>query len=177
MPASDDRTLTRRELLASATALSAAVLVPSEAEQGALGAQLAEPAIPLDPTKAPGPPTSAASARSPFVQMARTPTGAIAGSSLAPIHLMNGTMTPTDVHFERHHAGVALIDPARYKLMIHGLVEKPLVFTLDELNAGLGAFYVLDLVLVPLGSHGANPLGYCQFGGTVSLVQAEGFPE
>jgi hypothetical protein len=51
------------------------------------------------------------------------------------------------------------------------------VFTLDELNAGLAAFYVLDLVLVPLGSHGADPLGYCQFGGTVSLVQAEGFPE
>ena len=135
MPASDDRTLTRRELLASATALSAAVLVPSEADQSTLGAQTTEPSVPVDPTKAPGPPTSAASARSPFVTMARTPTGAIAGSSLAPIHLMNGTMTPTDVHFERHHAGVALIDPARYKLMIHGLVDKPLVFTLDELKS------------------------------------------
>jgi sulfane dehydrogenase subunit SoxC len=67
--------------------------------------------------------------------MARTPTGAIAGSSLAPIHLMNGTLTPTDVHFERHHAGVAMIDPAKYKLMVHGLVEKPLVFTLDELKS------------------------------------------
>jgi sulfane dehydrogenase subunit SoxC len=67
--------------------------------------------------------------------MARTPTGAIAGSSLAPIHLMNGTVTPSDLHFERHHAGVAMIDPARYKLMLHGLVDKPLVFTLDELKS------------------------------------------
>jgi sulfane dehydrogenase subunit SoxC len=67
--------------------------------------------------------------------MARTPTGATAGSSLAPIHLLNGTITPTDLHFERHHAGVALIDPARYKLLIHGLVDRPLVFTLDELKS------------------------------------------
>ncbi len=131
----DDRSLTRRELLVStATALSAAALLP-ESDQAALGTQPAEPAIPADPTKAPGPPTSAASARSPFVQMARTPTGAIAGSSLAPIHLMNGTVTPSDLHFERHHAGVAMIDPARYRLMLHGLVDRPLVLTLDELKS------------------------------------------
>ena len=132
----DDRSLTRRELLVStATALSAATLLPADADQAALGTQPTEPVIPADPTKVPGPPTSAASARSPFVQMARTPTGAIAGSSLAPIHLMNGTVTPSDLHFERHHAGVAMIDPARYKLMVHGLVDKPLVFTLDELKS------------------------------------------
>ena len=132
----DDRSLTRRELLVStATALSAATLLPAEADQAALGTQPQEPVILADPTKAPGPPTSASSPRSPFVQMARTPTGATAGSSLAPIHLMNGTVTPSDLHFERHHAGVAMIDPARYKLMVHGLVDKPLVFTLDELKS------------------------------------------
>lgn len=131
----DDRPLTRRELLVStATALSAAAIVPAITEP-ALGTQAAEAIIPADPTKVPGPPTSATSARSPFVQMARTPTGAIAGSSLAPLHLMHGTVTPTDLHFERHHAGVAMIDPARYKLLVHGLVERPLVFTLDELKS------------------------------------------
>ncbi len=132
----DDRSLTRRELLVStATALSAATLLPAESDQAALGTQPTESVIPADPTKAPGPPTSPASPRSPFVQMARTPTGAIAGSSLAPIHLMNGTVTPSDLHFERHHAGVAMIDPARYRLMLHGLVNRPLVFTLDELKS------------------------------------------
>lgn len=135
MAGSENRKLTRRELLAAtATALSAAAIVPAAADQ-ALSTQALEPAIPADPTKLPGPPTSAASARSPFVHMARTPTGAIAGSSLAPIHLMQGTVTPTDLHFERHHAGVAMIDPARYKLLVHGLVQRPLVFTLDELKS------------------------------------------
>ncbi len=130
----DDRALTRRELLlTTATALSGAALVPAGLDQAALGGGTAT--IPADPTKAPGPPTSAASARSPFVTMERTPTGVIAGSSLAPLHLMNGSITPTDVHFERHHAGVAMIDPARYKLLLHGLVERPLVFTLDELKS------------------------------------------
>jgi sulfane dehydrogenase subunit SoxC len=135
MPQSEDRPLTRRELLAGATALSAAAIVPAVAQQAPLGAPSPEPVIPADPTKVPGPPTSAASARSPFVEMARTPTGAIAGSSLAPLHLMNGSVTPTDLFFERHHAGVAMIDPARYKLLLHGLVERPLVFTLDDLKA------------------------------------------
>ncbi len=135
MASSDDRPLTRRELLVStATALSAAAIVPAANEQ-ALGTQATDPAIPVDATKVPGPPTSATSARSPFVQMARTPTGATAGSSLAPIHLMNGTITPTDLHFERHHGGVAMIDPARYKLLVHGMVDRPLVFTLDELKS------------------------------------------
>ncbi|HJU72954.1 MAG TPA: sulfite dehydrogenase [Gemmatimonadaceae bacterium] len=130
----DERTLSRRELLATATALSGAALIPGAIDQQkALGTTA--PAIPADPTKTPGPPTSAASARSPFVQMARTPTGAIAGSSLAPLHQMHGAITATDVHFERHHAGVAMIDPAKYKLLVHGLVERPLVFTLDELKS------------------------------------------
>jgi sulfane dehydrogenase subunit SoxC len=134
---SGKRTLTRRELLASsATALTAAALAGGAAtlDGQSLGGAAA-PLVPADPTKAPGPPTSASSARSPFVQMARTPTGAIAGSSLAPIHLMHGTVTPTDLHFERHHAGVAMIDPARYKLLLHGLVQRPLAFTLDDLRA------------------------------------------
>lgn len=132
----DDRPLTRRELLVSAATLSAGTLLPNDGDRTALGTQQpAAPVIPADPTKAPGPPTSASSPRSPFVQMARTPTGAIAGSSLAPIHLLNGTVTPSDLHFERHHAGVAMIDPSKYKLMIHGLVRKPLVLTLDELKS------------------------------------------
>ncbi|MEW5917072.1 MAG: sulfite dehydrogenase [Gemmatimonadota bacterium] len=138
MPDSEKRPLTRRELLATtATALTSAALVDNTIVEQALGSGQAPdaPAIPADPTKAPGPPTSASSSRSPFVTMARTPTGAVAGSSLAPIHLMTGTMTPTDVHFERHHAGVAMIDPARYKLMIHGLVERPLLLTLAELQS------------------------------------------
>jgi sulfane dehydrogenase subunit SoxC len=91
-------------------------------------------AVPADPTRAPGPPTSALGARSPFETPARTPTGVITGSSLTPLHQLTGTVTPSDLVFERHHAGVALIDPARYELLIHGLVDRPSVFTLDDLK-------------------------------------------
>ena len=91
-------------------------------------------AVPADPTRAPGPPTSALGLRSPFEIPARTPVGVISGSSLTPLHQLTGTLTPSDLVFERHHAGVALVDPARYELMIHGLVDRPTVFSLDDLR-------------------------------------------
>jgi len=91
-------------------------------------------AVPADPTRAAGPPTAALGARSPFETPARAPTGVISGSSYTPIHQLTGTVTPSDLVFERHHAGVALIDPARYELLIHGLVDRPTVFSLDDLK-------------------------------------------
>ena len=36
--------------------------------------------------------------------------------------------------FERHHAGIAEIDPVDYRLIIHGLVDQPLIFTLDDIK-------------------------------------------
>jgi sulfane dehydrogenase subunit SoxC len=56
-----------------------------------------------------------------------------AGTSRTPHHLLEGTITPSGLHFERHHNGVPAIDPAGHRLMIHGLVSKPLVFTMDGL--------------------------------------------
>ena len=91
-------------------------------------------AVPLDATKVPGTPTTPLGARSAFVTPARTPVGAITGASLTPLQELAGTITPADLHFERHHGGVAHVDPARYKLLIHGLVDRPTVFTLDDLR-------------------------------------------
>ena len=54
--------------------------------------------------------------------------------SFTPLHQLDGIITPNGLCFERHHGGVAEIDPADYRLMLHGLVDKPLVFTLDELK-------------------------------------------
>ena len=56
------------------------------------------------------------------------------GSSRTPHHLLNGTITPNGLHFERHHNGVPDIDPAQHKLLIHGLVDRPLTFTVDTLH-------------------------------------------
>jgi sulfane dehydrogenase subunit SoxC len=54
--------------------------------------------------------------------------------NFTPIHDLDGIITPNGLAFERHHAGVAEIDPAQHRLMINGLVEKPLVFTMDDIK-------------------------------------------
>jgi sulfane dehydrogenase subunit SoxC len=46
--------------------------------------------------------------------------------------LLNGTITPNGLHFERHHSGIPEIDPG-IRLLIHGLVRRPVVFSLDAL--------------------------------------------
>ena len=51
-----------------------------------------------------------------------------------PHHLINGTFTPNPLHFVISHAGDPDIDPAKHRLVIHGLVKQPLVFTLDTLS-------------------------------------------
>ncbi|MBU1668624.1 sulfite dehydrogenase [bacterium] len=57
-----------------------------------------------------------------------------ASISMCPIHEQEGIITPNGLFFNRVHGGVAHVDPKGYRLMIHGLVEKPLVLTLDELK-------------------------------------------
>ena len=144
--------VTRRGVIAAAAASAGGAILarlPAEAQAPATrpapaGATTQAPSsptgafdlasVPADPTRAPGPPTSALGARSPFETPARAPVGVLSGSSYTPLQDLTGTLTPSDLVFERHHAGVALIDPAKYELLIHGLVERPTVFTLDDLR-------------------------------------------
>ena len=56
------------------------------------------------------------------------------GNSLTPLQDLTGNITPADLHFERHHAGIPTIDPARHTLTIHGLVERPLSFSVEDLQ-------------------------------------------
>jgi len=58
----------------------------------------------------------------------------ISSVNFTPIHALDGIITPNGLCFERHHGGVAQIAPADYRLMIHGLVDNPLVFTIDDLK-------------------------------------------
>ncbi len=87
-----------------------------------------------DPIRLLGAPTSAVGARSRLVQPARWPTGAVTGGSLTPLQDLTGTLTPSDLHFEVHHAGVPLIDPARHTLLVHGRVRRPLMLSLDDIK-------------------------------------------
>ncbi|MCK5931023.1 MAG: sulfite dehydrogenase [Fulvimarina manganoxydans] len=53
--------------------------------------------------------------------------------SFTPLQDLHGTITPNGLFYERHHAGVPAIDPDTHKLMVHGLVDNPLVFTMNDL--------------------------------------------
>ena len=55
------------------------------------------------------------------------------GVSWTPLQNLEGIFTPNGLHFERHHNGVPQIDPKQHKLLIHGLVNNSLVFTLEDL--------------------------------------------
>jgi sulfane dehydrogenase subunit SoxC len=53
--------------------------------------------------------------------------------SFTPLQNLFGIITPSGVHFERHHSGMPEVDPAQHRLMIHGLVKRPLVLTMDDI--------------------------------------------
>ena len=56
-----------------------------------------------------------------------------AGASRSPLELLEGTITPSGLHFERHHNGVPAIDPGQHQLLIHGMVARPLAFSMASL--------------------------------------------
>src|SRR5581483_9407887 len=75
----------------------------------------ADTAAAFPDARAPGAPIRGYGERSPFEQ----------ASSQTPLHDTYGIITPSSLHFERHHSGVPQIDPAAHTLTIHGLVDRP----------------------------------------------------
>ena len=57
-----------------------------------------------------------------------------ASASQTPLQDLRGTITPAALHFERHHAGIPAIDPSEHQLLIDGLVDRPVVFTVGEIE-------------------------------------------
>ncbi|RTL49630.1 MAG: sulfite dehydrogenase [Bradyrhizobiaceae bacterium] len=55
-------------------------------------------------------------------------------ASRSPLAELDGIITPNGLFYERHHGGIPEIDPAQHRLMIHGLVERPLLFTMDDIR-------------------------------------------
>lgn len=56
------------------------------------------------------------------------------GVSRTPLQYLEGIITPSRLHFERHHSGIPEIDPDRHSLSIFGLVERPLSFSVEALE-------------------------------------------
>jgi sulfane dehydrogenase subunit SoxC len=57
----------------------------------------------------------------------------IASISMSPLHKMKGIITPSGLHFERYHGGVPEVNPDDHRIMINGMVDRPLLLTMDEL--------------------------------------------
>jgi sulfane dehydrogenase subunit SoxC len=85
-----------------------------------------------DPTKVRGKPPRALGDRAAAARIQRLVRGG--NSSGTPHQDLLGIITPSDLHFERHHGGVPDIDPATYSLLIHGMVARPTIFTLADLK-------------------------------------------
>jgi sulfane dehydrogenase subunit SoxC len=88
--------------------------------------------------KTPGTPMRAYGERSPreakvLRTVNTTPSTTGTGGSRTPLEALEGIITPSSLHFERHHSGVPDIDPAQHQVLIHGLVERPLIFSMDAL--------------------------------------------
>ena len=129
-----DRGISRRALLAGAAGVAgAAILENTQPGRAAttVAAAAREQAGSQAPVQAQGRPPSELGTRAPEELPRRLPGPT---SSRTPLQDLHGTITPADLHFERHHAGVPTIDPAAYTLLIHGLVERPAVFTLEDIR-------------------------------------------
>ena len=58
----------------------------------------------------------------------------ISSINFTPIHALDGTITPQGCAFERHHSGAIELSKQDYRLMVNGLVDRPLVFTYADLE-------------------------------------------
>lgn len=129
--------LLHRRVFLSSTAAGLGLL----RAQPALAAPIASPVQQSVPAwmKAPGQALRPYGERSPHeaaVQrlVASMPGTTGSGSSRAPLEHFEGIITPSALHFERHHSGVPDIAPADHRLLIHGLVARALTFDLAALS-------------------------------------------
>lgn len=60
--------------------------------------------------------------------------------SFTPLHALDSIITPNGLCFERHHSGIAEIDPAKHRLMLNGLLDKQMIFTMDDLKRFPGRY-------------------------------------
>lgn len=98
--------------------------------------------------------------RSPFEQSVRfLPKSITPASSYSrtPLQDLFGIITPSALHYEVHHSGVPEIDPRLHEVMIHGLVDRPLIFTMDDLHrlASVSRIHFLECA----GNSGGEQIG------------------
>jgi sulfane dehydrogenase subunit SoxC len=145
------RRLSRRAALGTGGAgLASALLGPLGLARSRSAAQEATPAAPdatpatsepganLPPNvpvwmKEPGAPSSEYGERAPAEQdvLRFAPVPDVSFSPLADVP---GTITPNALFYEVHYGGVPTVDPAEHRLLVHGMVDRPTLFTMDDLK-------------------------------------------
>jgi len=126
----------RRRFLKRGAAVGAALMAGLGSSGGG---RAQETPAPDDPSKVLGGPIRPYGERSRFEQVtrdkfARSKTDEIAASTLTPLDETLGIITPSSLHFEVHRGGVPDIDPAKHRLLIHGMVDRPLILTVEEIR-------------------------------------------
>lgn len=126
--------VTRRAALVGMAGAAGTVLARTAAGQDVQVSGSSRPVAPDDTTKVLGSRWSSdLGQRSPYETLKRVPSSTLS-SSESPLQDLHGTITPADLHFERHHAGVPFIDPEKHKLVIHGMVKRPMTFSVSDLK-------------------------------------------
>ena len=128
----------RRGFLAAAGAAGAAALVTRGANAATPPGAINYP-VQKDPTSEQGRLTNddgGYGSRSQFESEVRWrfPTATKESSwTMVPLDKSKGIITPSGLHFERHHGGIPNIDPAKHMLVVHGMVDKPMKYTMADL--------------------------------------------
>ena len=126
--------LSRRNLIAATAGLAGTIVA---------GRAAAESLADVPPREV-GADLGGHSERSKYVKIARIPEAGPgqrnvdpgdAINSKSPLDKLFGSITPSDLHYERSHSGAPDIDPAKHRLLVHGKVRKPLVFSVEDLRA------------------------------------------
>ncbi len=118
--------------------------------------------------------------------LTRTPHSSV---SFTPLQNLFGIITPSGLHFERHHAGIPDIDPHQHRLMIHGMVREARIYTMDDLlrfpsvsrvhfiECGANSGMEWGNVAVPTVQYSHGMLGCSEFTGVLlsTLLDEAGF--
>jgi sulfane dehydrogenase subunit SoxC len=139
--ATSAKTGRRGVLFAAGSALAAAALTPRRAVAQTAPAGAVWRDVPADPTKEPGVPVAedgGYGTRSQFeterrLRVTIPATTPLSSWTTTPLDKGRGTITPSGLHFERHHGGIPTIDPAKHALFVHGMVERPKKYSMADI--------------------------------------------
>ena len=136
------RAASRRHFLQAGAALASGSAMAGFAGTNALAVSDSNlpPSVP-EWMKAPGDPTGSQPYGAPSVHeqgvvrnISKTLPQYVSAASRTPLQELDGIITPNGLFYERHHGGVPTIDPAEHRLMLHGMVDRPLVFTMEDIR-------------------------------------------